>query len=253
MLTSATGLNSGVPLLSLCGPLAGGGAACLSSVSHGVMRLLAGRFFWGYGARAPSRLSGPATGLTGQCFSAAVCALLIVMLLGAPTMAVITGDPWEEMAWLGWPLVVAFYFVGLRILEARPHKSFFVLHGTPLWLFVFLGMWSLEALLSDWAAAGDLWSKTALGLMPRLGCCAVGARFFCTPLAAQRLARRLPGFGRRAFDNSRRVVAVPGGHRLPERQLAHGLLTVGESHRYQRRIFATRYIDVASGMCSTFR
>ena len=92
-------------------------------------------------------------------------ALLIVMLLGAPTMAVITGDPWEEMAWLGWPLVVAFYFVGLRILEARPHKSFFVLHGTPLWLFVFLGMWSLEALLSDWAAAGDLWSKTALGLM----------------------------------------------------------------------------------------
>ena len=91
--------------------------------------------------------------------------LLIVMLLGAPTMAVITRDPWEEMAWLGWPLVVAFYFAGLRILEARPHKSFFVLHGTPLWLFVFLGMWSLEALLSDWAAAGDLWIKTASGLM----------------------------------------------------------------------------------------
>ena len=91
--------------------------------------------------------------------------LLIVMLLGAPTMALTTSDPWEEMAWLGWPLVVAFYFAGLRILEERPHKSFFVLHGTTLWLFVFLGMWCLEALLSDWAAAGDLWIKTASGLM----------------------------------------------------------------------------------------
>ena len=251
MLTSATGLNSGAPLLALWAFSWWWGSLfveCFARRDDDVGWAV----FLGLWGASTFAFVWASNRLNWAVFQVPQYALLIVMLLGAPTMAVTTSDPWEEMAWLGWPLVVAFYFAGLRILEARPHKSFFVLHGTPLWLFVFLGMWCLEGAALRLGRSGRFMEQNSFGSDARLGCCAVGARV-CTPLAAHRLARRLPGFGRRAFDDSRRVVAVPGGHRLPERQLAHGLLTVGESHRYQRRIFATRYIDVASGMCSTFR
>ena len=250
MLTSATGLNSGAAALALWAFSWWWGSLFVECFSRRD-EVVGWAVFLGLWGASTFAFVWASNRLNWAVFQVPQYALLIVMLLGAPTMVVITGDPWEEMAWLGWPLVVAFYFAGLRILEARPHKSFLSYTAHRFGCLSSSGC-GVSKRCSPTGPQREIYGAKQLGSDARLGCCAVGARFFARrwPLNAWRGAYLGLGAGPLIIAAGLWlylvVIDYPGDNWPMD-------YYVGESHRYQRRIFATRYIDVASGMCSTFR